>query len=34
MVVPKGTHMDFYDIEQFVDLAIGSVSEFMKAQLS
>jgi len=33
VVVPKGTHMDFYDKERFVDPAVRDVSEFMKAQL-
>jgi uncharacterized protein len=34
IVVPKGTHMDFYDKEEFVDLAVRNVSEFMRAKLS
>jgi len=34
IVVPKGTHMDFYDKEAFVDPAVRDVSEFMKANLS
>jgi uncharacterized protein len=33
-VIPKGTHMDFYDKEQFVDLAVENLSEFMKVKLS
>jgi fermentation-respiration switch protein FrsA (DUF1100 family) len=34
IVVPKATHMDFYDREQFVDLAVKNISEFMTAKLS
>jgi uncharacterized protein len=34
VVVLKGTHMDFYDKPEYVDLAVKEVSEFMEANLS
>lgn len=34
VVVPKGTHMDFYDKEPFVNPAVKDIAEFMKAKLS
>ena len=33
VVVPKGTHMDFYNREHFVGLAVREVSKFVKAKL-
>lgn len=33
LVVPNGTHMDFYDQEKYVDLAVKNVSEFMGEKL-
>lgn len=34
IIVPKGTHMDFYDKLPFVDPAVKNVTEFMKAKLA
>jgi fermentation-respiration switch protein FrsA (DUF1100 family) len=28
-VVPDGTHMDFYDKLEYVDLAVKDIAEFM-----
>lgn len=34
VIVPKATHMDFYDKEEFVGPAVDNVVEFMKSNLS
>ncbi|KAJ6155899.1 X-Pro dipeptidyl-peptidase (S15 family) protein [Penicillium chermesinum] len=33
LIVPGGTHMDFYDQDKYVDLAVKNVSEFMSEKL-
>jgi fermentation-respiration switch protein FrsA (DUF1100 family) len=33
LVVPNGTHMDFYDQEKYVELAVKNVSEFMSQKM-
>ncbi|KAJ5120038.1 X-Pro dipeptidyl-peptidase (S15 family) protein [Penicillium atrosanguineum] len=33
LIVPDGTHMDFYDQEKYVDLAVKNISEFMSEKL-
>lgn len=33
LVVPNGTHMDFYDQDKYVDLAVKNISEFMGEKL-
>ncbi|BCS19720.1 alpha/beta hydrolase [Aspergillus puulaauensis] len=34
VILPKGTHMDLYDKEEFVDPAVKNVVEFMRSNLS
>lgn len=34
VIVPNGTHMDFYDRDQYVDVAVKNVVEFMKRNLA
>jgi len=33
IIVPKGTHVDFYDKEEFVNPAVADIAEFMRASL-